>query len=183
MLHWFLKFLIPKLIVKDPTQEHLDQLLESIDLSTYGLERVKLNHAITLDANASELDPQNPNSRGFHDEIQEDPLDEIIAAFNDRFFTGWNATPAEQKVKFMNIIRHITQNPNYQSQVVNNKDEQNRHLAFEQLMKQAMNQGRKQDLELYKRYASDPDFKRAFDASIMMLLSKVSQQDLQSIEA
>ena len=65
MLHWFLKFLIPKLIVKDPTQEHLDQLLESIDLSTYGLERVKLNHAITLDANASELDPQNPNLRAY----------------------------------------------------------------------------------------------------------------------
>lgn len=42
-----------------------------------------------------------------------------------------------------------------------------------------MNQGRKQDLELYKRYASDPDFKRAFDASIMMLLSKVSQQELE----
>jgi type I restriction enzyme R subunit len=37
------------------------------------------------------------------------------------------------------------------SQVVNNQDEQNRHLAFDQLMKQAMNQGCKQDLELYKR--------------------------------
>ncbi|WP_434686233.1 type I restriction endonuclease subunit R [Pseudanabaena minima] len=172
MLHWFLKFLIPKLIVKDPTQEHLDQLLESIDLSTYGLERVKLNHTITLDANASELDPQNPNPRGFHDEIQKDPLDEIIAAFNTRFFTGWNA------VKFMNIVHHITKHPNYESQVVNNQDEQNRHLAFEQLIREAMNKERKQDLETYKRYVSDPDFKRAFDASIMMLLPKVIDQGL-----
>ena len=181
MLHWFLKFLIPKLIVKDPTQEHLDRLLESIDLSTYGLERAKLNHAITLDANASELDPQNPNLRGFHDGNQKDPLDEIIAAFNARFFTGWDATPAEQKVKFMNVVRHITKNPNYQSQVVNNQDEQNRHLAFEQLMKQAMNQGRKQDLELYKRYASDPDFKRAFDASILSSSSSSTQTRFSSV--
>ena len=76
----------------------------------------------------------------------------------------------------MNIARHITQSPNYESQVVNNQDEQNRHLAFEQLIREAMNKERKQDLETYKRYVSDPDFKRAFDASIMMLLPKMSHQ-------
>lgn len=38
MLHWFLKFLIPKLKVKDPDQDKLDELLNSVDLSTYGLE-------------------------------------------------------------------------------------------------------------------------------------------------
>ena len=64
------------------------------------------------------------------------------------------------------------------SQVVNNQDEQNRHLAFEQLIREAMNKERKQDLETYKRYVSDPDFKRAFDASIMMLLPKVIDQGL-----
>ncbi len=37
MLHWFLKFLIPKLKVKDPDQDKLDELLNSVDLSTYGL--------------------------------------------------------------------------------------------------------------------------------------------------
>ncbi|TDP79293.1 type I restriction enzyme R subunit [Aquabacterium commune] len=42
MLHWFLKFLIPKLKVKDPDQDKLDELLNSVDLSTYGLERSRL---------------------------------------------------------------------------------------------------------------------------------------------
>ncbi|MFA0997915.1 MULTISPECIES: hypothetical protein [Pseudomonas syringae group] len=45
MLRWFLKFLIPKLKVKDPQKDALDELLNSIDLSTYGLERSKLNRA------------------------------------------------------------------------------------------------------------------------------------------
>ncbi|MCQ5149707.1 hypothetical protein, partial [Coprococcus eutactus] len=41
-LFWFLKFLIPKLGVKDPDTEKLDALLDSVDLSSYGLQRVKL---------------------------------------------------------------------------------------------------------------------------------------------
>jgi type I restriction enzyme R subunit len=45
-LYWFLKFLIPKLYVRDPALDQIDELLESIDLSTYGLERVNLNYAI-----------------------------------------------------------------------------------------------------------------------------------------
>jgi len=178
MLHWFLKFLIPKLQVKDLDSDRLDALLESIDLSTYGLERSKINQKITLDDSDTELKPQNPNPRGYNGDTQKDPLDEIIAAFNERFFTGWDATPEEQKVKLMNIARIVSQNANYQTQVVNNPDEQNRDLAFEQLMKQAMNQGRKQDLDLYKRYASDPDFKRAFDATIAQLLLRVNPQQL-----
>ncbi|MBN2783056.1 MAG: type I restriction endonuclease subunit R, partial [Campylobacterales bacterium] len=48
-LFWFLKFLIPKLIIKDKTIDALDELLNSVDLSTYGLERVKLGASIELD--------------------------------------------------------------------------------------------------------------------------------------
>ena len=63
-LHWFLKFLIPKLKIKDKDKDTLDELLESVDLSTYGLQRVKLKQPIGLDDSASELDPQNPEYAG-----------------------------------------------------------------------------------------------------------------------
>ncbi len=171
-LHWFLKFLIPKLVVKDPNQEQLDELLESVDLSTYGLERVKLSVAIGLDASDAELDPQNSNPRGYHgEEVQKDPLDEIIRAFNERWFTGWDATPEEQRIKFIKIAEFIRNNPAYQTQVVNNPDEQNSRLALEQFIQQAINQVRKSDLDMYKMYATDPDFKRAFDGTIMRILA------------
>lgn len=171
MLYWFLKFLIPKLNVKDPEQDVLDELLDSVDLSTYGLERVKLQHAIPLDDSESELDPQNPNLRGAHTgEEQKDPLNEIIRVFNERFFAGWEATPEEQRVKFINIARHVMNNPNYHAHVVDNQDEQNRRLALEKLINQAVSQERRRELDLYRRYASDPEFKRAFDSSIMRIL-------------
>ena len=63
------------MIIKDPQQDLLDELLNSVDLSTNGLKRIKLNETIMLDANESELDPQNPNLRGPHgSDEDEDPL-------------------------------------------------------------------------------------------------------------
>src|SRR5690606_24707488 len=56
-LFWYLKFLIPKLIIQEPGVDGLDELLNSVDLSTYGLERVKLSASIGLDASETELDP------------------------------------------------------------------------------------------------------------------------------
>jgi type I restriction enzyme R subunit len=175
MLHWFLKFLIPKLKIKDPNGVEIDELLESVDLSTYGLERVKLNHAIGLDASESELDPQNPNPRGTHGgDKEKDPLDEIIHNFNERFFAGWEATPEEQRVKFINIAQHVINHPKYKDTVLNNPDEQNRKIALEDIIQHAVNSERKRELDLYKKYASDDEFKRAFDASIMRMLSRDS---------
>ncbi len=34
-------------------------------------------------------------------EEEKDPLDEIIMAFNERWFHGWDATPEDQRVKFV----------------------------------------------------------------------------------
>lgn len=161
-LFWFLKFLIPKLIVRTKEDELIDELLESVDLSTYGLERTKLNHAIGLDDSDSELDPQNPNPRGAHDGKEEkDPLDEIIRSFNERWFHGWDATPEDQRVKFILISKHIKAHPDYQSKVADNKDKQNRDLAFKKIMDDVMNRQRKKELELYKLYAKDESFYKA----------------------
>lgn len=179
MLHWFLKFLIPKLKVKDPDQDKLDELLNSIDLSTYGLERSRLEVKIGLDASETELEPQNPNVRGGHfGDGDKDPLDEIVRAFNERHFAGWEATPEEQRVKFINVAKHVINHADYKAQVEDNPDSQNRQLALERLIQQAISVERRRELDLYKRYASDPDFKRAFDASVSRLLASAASETL-----
>jgi len=50
-------------------------------------------------------------------------------------------------------------------------DEQNSRIALEKMISQAVSQERKRELDLYKRYAQDPEFKRTFDSCIMRLLS------------
>jgi len=162
-LFWFLKFLIPKLIVKTKDDDLIDELLESVDLSTYGLERTKLNHTIGLDDSATELEPQNPNPRGAHGENeQKDPLDEIIRTFNEKWFHGWEATPEDQRIKFISLTHQIQNHPDFFTKVSENKDSQNRDLAFKKILDEVMSQQRKNELELYKLYAKDAAFHQAF---------------------
>lgn len=169
-LFWFLKFLIPKLKVTDPDAELLDELLDSVDLSSYGLQRVKLNHAIGLDESATELDPQNPNPRGAHDGEKElNPLDEIVRTFNERWFQGWSATPEEQRVRLLSMAESIKAHPDYDDKYKNNPDPHNQHLAFEKLFKEIMLQRRKDDLEFYKLFAGD----EAFKASLMQSMQRM----------
>ncbi len=170
-LFWFLKFLIPKLKVKDPDTDAIDELLESVDLSSYGLQRVKLNHSISLDEEESGVDPQNPNPRGAPgDGPQEDPLDEIVRTFNERWFQGWSATPEEQKVKFVNIAESIKQHPDFEAKYKNNPDPHNRELAFEKMLKEVMLRRRKDELELYKMFAGDSAFKAAWTQSMQRMV-------------
>jgi type I restriction enzyme R subunit len=177
-LYWFLKFLIPKLKVKDKDQEPLDELLESVDLSTYGLERVKLNQRIELNLAEPELEPENPNVRGYHDgDSEESPLDEIVRAFNERWFDAWDATPEEQRVKLVKIVDHVKASPEFKEQVVNNADAQNREIALRELISKAVGKERRRDLDLYKSYAGDPDFKRAFQESIIRILNLEGRND------
>ncbi|MBU3914158.1 type I restriction endonuclease subunit R, partial [bacterium] len=161
-LFWLLKFLIPKLIVITREDELIDELLESVDLSTYGLERTKLNHTIGLDDAETEVDPQNPNPRGAHGtDVEENSLDEIIKTFNERWFQGWDVTPEAQRVKFITLSQNIKAHPDYQQKVANNKDAQTSELAFKKIMEEVMSQQRRQEIELYKLYAKDDAFKQA----------------------
>lgn len=170
-LFWFLKFLIPKLVVKDPTSELIDELLQSIDLSTYGIQRVKLNESIGLDDSETQLDPQNPNPRGAHGESEKDELDSIIQTFNERWFQGWEATPEDQKVKFLSLGRSIQSHPDFQSKFVKNPDPQNKELALRKIVDDVMTKQRKQEMELYKLYAQDPSFQQALFNSLLRLVS------------
>ena len=171
-LFWFLKFLIPKLIIVDPDKDALDELLNSVDLSTYGLERVKLNASIGLDASETEVEPQNPNPRGAHDgKDEEDPLDLIIKSFNERWFQGWEATPEEQRVKFINLAQRMKSHPDFKEKYEENMDKQNREIAFKKIFDEVMAKQRKNELDLYRLMSQDESFKQAMQDTIKRMLA------------
>lgn len=170
-LFWFLKFLIPKLIVPN-TIDGIDELLNSVDLSTYGLERVKLNVAIGLDASETELEPPNANPRGAHGNDEEkDPLDLIIKSFNERWFQGWEATPEEQRVKFVNIAQSMRTHPDFKEKYAENPDAQNRDIAFIKIFEDVMAKQRKTELDLYRLISKDDAFKIAMQDTLKRMLS------------
>lgn len=161
-LFWFLKFLIPKLKIDDKDDDLLDKLLESVYLSTYGLERVKLNTSISLDESESELTPQNPNVRGAHGEEEKDELESIINGFNEKWFQGWEGTDEEKRVKVLTFGKAITQHNDFKKKYQQNNDEQNRKLAFKKMYEDIFIQMRKNDIEFYKTIAQDSMSNTAF---------------------
>lgn len=171
-LFWFLKFLIPKLVITDPAQDELDELLDSVDLSTYGLERVKLNVAIALDETETEIDPQNPNPRGAHGGNEEtDELDIIIRSFNERFFQGWDATPEDQRIKFVSLAQKMKAHPDFQDKYAENTDAQNREIAFRKIFEEVMAKQRKTELDLYRLISTDDAFKAAMQDTLRRVLT------------
>ena len=66
----------------------------------------------------------------------------------------------------------VYNHPDYATQVLNNTDSQNRMLALRKIIQDSVGKERKRELELYKKYASDPDFQRAFNSCIVRLLEK-----------
>jgi len=170
-LFWYLKFLIPKLIIPD-TIDQLDELLNAVDLSTYGLERVKLSANIGLDTSETELDPQNANPRGAHGgEEEKDPLDLIVKSFNERWFQGWEATPEEQRVKFVNLAQSIRAHPDFKKKYEDNPDVQNREIAFRKIFEEVMSKQRKNELDLYRLMTNDEAFKQAIQDTIKRMLA------------
>ena len=170
-LFWFLKFLIPKLIIVDIDIDALDGLLNSVDLSTYGLERVKLNISIPLDANETDVDPQNANPRGAHGkESEKDELDIIIKSFNQRWFQGWEATPDEQRAKFVNLAQKMREHADFKEKYADNTDVQNREIAFSKIFDEVMGKQRKNELDLYRLISQDEGFKIAMQDTIKRML-------------
>lgn len=169
-LHWYLLFLIPKLHVKEPEKEDLKKLLNSIDMNTYAMARVKLNEQIELNDDVTEIPPQNPEQRGYHGDEDKDPLDVIIESFNLRHFAGWDTTPEELRVKLVSTARIVKKTPEYEAQVLNNTDQQNRRIALEDLIKRAVMIQRRQELDLYKRYVKDDDFNSSYNSLIEQIL-------------
>ncbi len=169
-LFWFLKFLIPKLIVREIERDDMDRLMNSVDLETYGLERTKLNEEIELDAAKSELKPQNPNPRGAHEEQEKDPLDMIIQSFNERWFQGWDATPEEQRVKFVKLAQGLRKHPDFALKYKENPDTETRKLAFNKMFDDVIAQERKSDLDLYRLIAKDEAFKQAMRGVLERIL-------------
>lgn len=171
-LYWFLKFLIPKLRIVKPDEGLYDDILDSVDLSTYGLERTQLDRHIALEDEDSVVDPLNPNPRSAHGGGgEEEELDLIVRSFNERYFHGWDGTPEEQRVKIISIGKSIRAHPDFEPKVADNPDQMNADLAFRRIVDEVMARQRRRDVELYKLFAKDEGFSAAFRGMLRRMVT------------
>lgn len=174
-LFWFLRYLIPSLHIDKPGTVDLKDLLDSVDLNTYGLRRTSLNETIMLDAGESVIDPNKPVmvNAGGNDDEPTDPLDKILADFNERWFKGWEATPDDQKAKIIGVAKAVADDEDYQTLVVGNPDQQAVAEAMITIVDRIMRKQRKGDMSLYKEYQQNEGFKHNFIGVIDRMLGNL----------
>ena len=171
-LFWYLRFLIPSLHVDVPGRDDLKDLLDNVDLNTYGLRRTALNQSVELDATETVVDPNKPVMAGAGgDEIEIDVLDEIVRAFNEMNFKGWEATPVDQRAKLINIVATIAQEHDYTDLVVGNPDPEASETALNNIIDRVIRQKRTADMSLYKQYQQNEEFKSQMRSTLGRLLN------------
>jgi type I restriction enzyme R subunit len=171
-LFWFLRYLIPSLHIAGPDIDSLKDLLDSVDLNTYGLRRTALNEAITLDAGETTIDPLKPTMVNAGSEVEvKDPLDVILQEFNNRWFNGWEAAPDDQKMKLVSVAQAVAADEDYQTLVVGNPDQQAVDDLMITIIDKIMRKKRKGDNSLYKEYQQNEGFKADFRSVITRMLS------------
>ena len=173
-MFWFLRFLIPNLHVDVPGRDDLKDLLDSVDLNTYGLRRTGLNEKIELDSSETVLDPTKAAmaGAGTSDDAKEE-LDVILQEFNDKWFKGWDTTPEEQKVKLTAIVNAIKQDNDYLSLIVGNPDKQAAEEALDKIIDRIVRRQRQKDMSLYKEYMNE-DFKINFRSLVTRMIETPS---------
>jgi hypothetical protein len=125
---------------------------------------------------------------GTHEEEVKDPLDVILEEFNERWFKGWNATPEDQKAKFVNIAKTVANDKDYQEMVVGNPDQQAVDTAMAAIIDRAVRRMRQSDMSLYKSYQQNDGFKDGFRSVIIRMLGDAlgvygfQNQKLQNVE-
>src|SRR5690606_2315438 len=138
---------------------------------TYGIERVRLNEKLSLDAEESELDPNNANPRGAHGGDEKAELDNIIREFNERWFANWDATPDDKRLFFQTFVEKIQQHPDYESKYLNNQDHYTRDIAYNKILDQVALQMRKVQLDFAKQWI-DEHFKQDFKSSTQRAIGR-----------
>lgn len=171
-LFWFLRFLIPELHVEVPGRDDLKDLLDSVDLNTYGLRRTRLDQPIELDKEESEINPLAPVmvSGGGDDEPEKALLDIIVKEFNERWFNGWSATPEDQKMKLISLAKTIAESPKFKERILGNTDIENANRFFNQLFDDVMAEKRKSETELYKLYRKDKTFAAQLQTAVRKII-------------
>ena len=173
-LFWFLRYLIPSLHITGPDIDSMKDLLDSVDLNTYGLRRTALNETITLDAGEATIDPLKAKMVNAGGEgVTKDPLDEILKEFNNRWFNGWNATPDDQKMKLVSVAQAVAEDEDYKTLVVGNPDQQAVDALMNEIIDRIMRQKRKGDNSLYKEYQQNEGFKVDFRNVVMRMLGNM----------
>ena len=154
----FLNFLVPKLPA--PEDDDLSKgIIEAIDLESYRVEKKAMQKIILPDEDA-EIGPVPTDGGGSSPEPEMDRLSNIIREFNDLFGdTEWEDADRIRKQVFETIPARVAEDTAFRN-ARQNSDRQNARIEHDKALSRVITSMMKDEMQLYKLYANNPDFSR-----------------------
>ncbi|MEZ4954382.1 MAG: DEAD/DEAH box helicase family protein [Saprospiraceae bacterium] len=159
-LWWFLKLLVPKLKI-DSTGDLAEGILEAVDLDSYRPSK-ETTQKINLLNEPGVVDPIPVTVRGGTIDPEFDLLENILSNFNKRFGDiEWSDRDKVNKFLKDELPAQV-KSDDAMTNALQYSDRQNARIKSDKRVDDLMIQYLQVHTEVYKKYMSDPDFKRKY---------------------
>ena len=160
-LWWFLKMLVPKLIVGDD-EDNTQEIIAAVNMDSYrpskqGTEKIKLDSEpgviapIPVDVGGGKVDPDL------------DTLENIIKVFNNRFGDiEWTDKDKVNKILIEQIPADMKADVKVMDAIVTSPDRQNAKISSDKKLEELMQQYLFTQTEIFKKFSTDKDFQRRY---------------------
>ncbi len=177
-LWWYLKYLLPKLIIEG--DEDLAQgVIEAIDMESYrplpqGTEKITLTDDTGLVA------PIPVDVRGGKEEPEFDTLENILKAFNQRFGDiEWTDKDKVNEILTQHIPEDMKKDEKIMNAIMTSPDKQNAKISSDKKVEDLMQQYLFTQTEIFKKFSDDVDFQRRYKEFVFDTLWQQGQQEQQ----
>jgi type I restriction enzyme R subunit len=160
-LWWYLKYLLPKLIIKQ--DDDLAQgVIESIDMDSYRPSK-QGTEKIDLVSDPGFVMPIPVGVGGGTTKPDLDTLENIIKAFNQRFGdVEWTDKDKVNQFLTQQLPSEMQKDELTMKAITNSPDKQNAKISSDNKVDELMQQYLFSQTEIYRKFTTDPDFERRY---------------------
>ncbi len=174
-LWWYLKYLLPKLIIEDG-EDLSAGILETIDMESYRPAK-QGTEKINLVEDPGYVTPIPVGVGGGKPEPELDTLANIVNSFNQRFGDiDWTDKDKVNEILTQQIPADMKADSRIMEAINTSPDKQNAKIASDKKVDELMQQYLFTQTEIFKKFSTDKDFQRRYKEFIYDTLSSQPKQ-------
>lgn len=160
-LWWYLKYLLPKLII-DENEDLAQGIIESIDMDSYRPAK-QGTETISLAAEEGYVTPIPVGIGGGKSEPELDTLENILNVFNQRFGDiDWTDKDKVNEILTQQIPADMKADSKIMDAITTSPDKQNAKISSDKKVEELMQQYLFTQTEIFKKFSTDQDFQRRY---------------------
>ena len=174
-LWWYLKYLLPKLII-DQADDLAAGIIETIDMESYRPTK-QGTEKISLVEDPGFVAPIPVGVSGAQSENEFDTLENILKSFNQRFGDiDWSDKDKVNEILTQQIPADMKKDERIMDAINTSPDKQNAKISSDKKVEELMQQYLFTQTEIFKKFSTDADFQRRYKEFIFDTLWGQNEQ-------